>query len=135
MKQIISILLSHLLLLSSSGVAYAQHFCGDYEMMGKITLGQEQMSCGMVMADTVCEDEQAEDHHCCDNEYTQVDTDDHFATTDFNIQFAVAFVASLDVAYQIDLVNNYNLQVDNFKFYDPPPLLRDVQVLYDTFLI
>lgn len=96
-KQVISIVLSLLLLLSSSGLTYAQHFCGDYEMMSKITLGEAHLSCGMEMMSATCEDTHDAMHNCCDNEYTAIDVDDNFATSSFDFQlnpvFVIAFVS------------------------------------------
>ena len=48
-QKVASVLLAFLMLLSSSGVTYAQHFCGDHEMMAKFTLGEAHLSCGMAM--------------------------------------------------------------------------------------
>ena len=47
MKKTISIFLSILILASSSGIAYAQHFCSGMEMMAEVTLGEKHLSCGM----------------------------------------------------------------------------------------
>ena len=37
MQKLFSIILSLLLLLSSSGVSYAKHFCGEFVMIEKVT--------------------------------------------------------------------------------------------------
>ncbi len=135
MKSVISIALSLLLLLSSSGLTYAQHFCGDFEMMTKVTLGEEHLSCGMVMEDSSCGDEHTEDHDCCDNEYTNVDTDDHFAKASFDIQFDTQFLIAFVSVFVLQQTRNFDNNLDFYKDYSPPPLGEDLQVLYDTFLI
>ena len=136
MKKLISILLTTLLLLSSSGVTYAQHFCGAYEMMSKITLGEAELSCGMEMKTSPCEEEgQDEKHNCCDNEYTTVDVDDNFATTSFDFQLNPVFVIAFVSVFVMQETDNYNENIDFYKDYSPPPLGEDLQVLYDTFLI
>ncbi len=128
--------MSLLLLLSSSGITYAQHFCGDYEMMAKVTLGQEVLSCGMVtMNDPDCEDESAEDHDCCDNKYTQIDTDDNFADASSDVQLSPVFVASFVSVFLLHEAVVFNANNDHFKDYSPPPLGEDLCVLYETFLI
>ena len=134
-KQVISIVLSFLLLLSSSGLTYAQHFCGDYEMMSKITLGEAHLSCGMEMMSSTCEDTHDDKHNCCDNEYTAIDVDDNFATSSFDLQLNPVFVIAFVSIFVVQEPDNYDQNLDYYKDYSPPPLGEDLQVLYDTFLI
>jgi len=135
-KKLISTLLTTLLLLSSSGVTYAQHFCGDYEMMSKITLGEAHLSCGMEMKSSPCEEEnQDEKHNCCENEYTTIDVDDNFATASFDLQLNPVFVIAFVSVFVVQGSDNYDENLDYYKDYSPPPLGEDLQVLYDTFLI
>ncbi|MDC8003056.1 hypothetical protein POV27_03280 [Aureisphaera galaxeae] len=136
MKKVISICLSLLLLLSSTGITYAQHFCGEHEMMAKVTLGQEVLSCGMAMThDDGCADESTEEHGCCDNKYTQVDVDDNFADVSFDVQLDPVFVASFVSIFVLKETTSFKKEHDYFKDYSPPPLEEDFCVLYDTFLI
>ncbi len=135
MKQITSILLSLLLLASSTGITYAKHFCGDFEMMAEVTLGEKSLSCGMVMEDTACEDEDAADHDCCDNEYTQVDVDDNFAQSSFNLNFHQPFIAAFVSVFILQENIVENKTPDLLGAYYPPPLYKDIPVLYETFLI
>jgi len=135
MSKIISILLSLLLLLSSTGITYAQHYCGEFEMISKVTLGEEHLSCGMAMEVPGCEDNDDNDYHCCDNQYTSITTDDDFAKANFNIDFnhsiALAFVSIFVLQQLVD----YEKSLDEYTFYHPPPLQKDILVLYETFLI
>ena len=65
------------MLASSTGVTYAKHFCGDFEVISTITLGEKNLSCGMEMYAKKCDNEmQEENHHCCKNKYENIDTDD-----------------------------------------------------------
>jgi hypothetical protein len=134
MQKIISVFLTILMLASSSGVAYAQHYCGEYEMLSEITLGEKDLSCGMVMELPGC-DEEADDHNCCDNQYTKVDTDDTFAKTSFEFNLDEKFVFAFTSVFLCVQTEIFPENQDFFKYYSPPPLERDLQVLYDTFLI
>lgn len=128
--------MSFLLLLSSSGITYAQHFCGDYEMMSKITLGEEHLSCGMMdMMQMDCEDESAEDHNCCDNEYTNVDTDENFAGVSTVFQVHQNFVFAFVSTFVLNTPFKYNTNHKFYQDYRPPPLEKDLVVLHETFLI
>lgn len=135
MKQVISIVLTVLLLLSSSGVTYAEHFCGDHKMMGKITLGEANLSCGMAMPVSICGDEITDEPHCCDNQYTSIDTDDNFAGVSYDLQVNPTFVASFIAVFVLQGEREFAKEFDYYKDYSPPPLGEDLQVLYETFLI
>lgn len=135
MKKFVSILLSVLLLASSSGIAYAQHFCGEYEMLSEITLGEKHLSCGMAMEIPDCDDGIAQEHDCCDNQYTQITTDDTFAKASFDIDLNKTFVAAFVSVFVVQSPDNYPTNTNFFAEYHPPPLKQDFQVLYETFLI
>ena len=94
MQKIISIVLTILILASSTGVTYAKHFCGDFEVISTITLGEKDLSCGMKMDVKGCDNEIQEDHHCCKNKYENIDTDDNYSLSLFDLQINVPFIAS-----------------------------------------
>jgi len=136
-KKFISIVLSCLLLLSSSGIAYSQHFCGGYEVMAKFTLGEMFLSCGMEMDSGSCEttmDTQSE-KHCCDNEYTSVETDDTFAKASFEVTFSSYEFTAPVSEFPLQQAVLYTNNIDFFADYSPPPLGKDIPVLYQIFLI
>lgn len=137
MQKVISTLLSLLILLSSSGIAYAQHFCGDFEMISTLTLGEKQLSCGMAMEkETSSEcDDTFQKMDCCDNQYTTVDTDDTFTKTSFDVDLNKNFVAAFVSVFVLQTIANYPSHTNFFAEYNPPPLDQDFQVLYETFLI
>jgi hypothetical protein len=135
MSKVISILLSVLLLLSSTGITYAQHYCGEFEMLSKVTLGEEHLSCGMAMEVSDCEENNALDDHCCDNQYTSVITDDNFAKANFNIDFHQSFVLPFVSVFVLQQLVEHQTSLDNYTLYYPPPLYKNIPVLYQTFLI
>ena len=134
MQRIFSVILSLLILLSTSGITYAQHFCGEFEMMAQLSMGEKHLSCGMAMETPGCEDE-TEDHDCCSNEYTSVEIDDTFSKTSFeldlNSNFLVVF-RSVFVLQQDVLLESH---IDYYKDYSPPPLGGDLHIQFQTFLI
>jgi len=134
MQRILSIILSLLILLSSSGITYAQHFCGEFEMMAELSMGEKHLSCGMAMEAPGCEGE-TEDHDCCSNEYTSVEIDDTFTKASFELDLDTNFVIAFNSVFvlQSDLI--VESHIDYYKDYSPPPLGGDLQVRYQTFLI
>ncbi len=137
MKKIISIFLSILMLASSSGIVYAQHFCSGMEMMAEITLGEKLLSCGMDEVVPGCGEKiiVGEDHHCCKNQFTKVKTDDNFAKASFNLKLNKTFVATLVTVFILNEVEVASPEKIFFADYNPPPLERDFNILYETFLI
>ena len=136
MKQIISILLTLLLLISNTGITYAQHFCGGHQMMAKVTIGQERLSCGMALVKDLCdESHQSDTHSCCNNLYTQVAFDDTVEQP--VVEFQLTPVFDVDNNAVISSVSEIlTLQEEVvYTIYNPPPLIKDFPVLFDTFLI
>lgn len=139
MRKAISIFLSILLFVSSSGLAYAQHYCGGMEMMSQITLGHTNLSCGMESDEQniTCDEETlpSEAHDCCDNHVTKINLDDNFAKASFDIKLNKTFVATFTSIFIIHEVEILTSKKNFFAEYNPPPLEQDLNILYDTFLI
>lgn len=125
------------MLASSSGIAYAQHFCSGMEMMAKITLGEKLLSCGMDEFTPECGDKTAvvEDHHCCENHFTKIQTDENFAKASFDLKFNKTFAATLVSVFVLQEVEITSAEKIFFADYSPPPLEQNLNILYETFLI
>ena len=136
MKQITSILLTLLLLISNTGITYAQHFCGGHQMMAKVTIGQERLSCGMAPVKDLCDDShQSDTHSCCNNLYTQVAFDDTVEQPIVEFQLTPPFRANT-TTFSASVYEILTLQKEVvYSIYNPPPLIKNFSVLFDTFLI
>ena len=128
-------MLAFMILLSSSGITYAQHFCLGHVMLARVTLGEVSMSCGMGMEKSPCGDETEATHGCCDNHYLNIDTDEHFAKVSFDFEPQVLWVAVLPdipgMPEDLEPAANY----DSIHVERPPPDKRPLRVLYQTFLL
>jgi hypothetical protein len=135
-KQIISILLTLLLLISNTGITYAQHFCGGHQMMAKVTIGQERLSCGMALVKDLCdESHQSDTHSCCNNLYTQVAFDDTVEQPTVEFQLTPPLKANT-TTFSASVYEILTLQKEVvYTIYNPPPLIKDFPILFDTFLI
>lgn len=134
MNKVIAFFLSLLLLVSTSGIAYAQHFCGEYQMMAKVTLGTQQLSCGIALEDH-CEGEEDQEHNCCENQYTQIDIDDNFASSQSDSIIIPTFVKAFVTVF---ILPSRFQEVKKTRFehqYHAPPLIKNIPILYETFLI
>ena len=136
MKQLTSILLTLLLLISNTGITYAQHFCGGHQMIAKVTIGQERLSCGMAAVKDLCDESHKSDtHSCCNNQYTQVEFDDTVEQP--LIEFQI--VPLLDVINKAFIPDGFEIRKLQkqvvYTVYRPPPLVKDIPVFLETFLI
>lgn len=123
---------------SSSGIAYAQHFCSGMEMMAEITLGEKLLSCGMDEVSDKCGDETfiVKGHDCCENQFTKIQTDDNFAKASFDLKLNNTFVATFVAVFILQEVEEItSAEKIFFADYNPPPLEKDLNILYETFLI
>ena len=136
MKQLTSILLTLLLLISNTGITYAQHFCGGHQMIAKVTIGQERLSCGMAAVKDLCdESHQSDTHSCCNNLYTQVAFDDTVEQPIVEFQLTPPLKANT-TTFSASVYEIITLQKEVvYSIYNPPPLIKNFSVLFDTFLI
>jgi len=127
------------MLASSSGIAYAQHFCSGMEMMAEVTLGEKLLSCGMQenIPALDCGDDNvtSEGHDCCKNHFTKIQTDDNFAKASFDLKLNKTFAATFVSVFVLQEVEITSPEKIFFADYSPPPLERDLNILYETFLI
>lgn len=135
MQKAISILLTILILASSSGVTYAKHFCGEFEVLSTITFGEKDLSCGMSMDADDCDDKEQEPIDCCKNEYENIDIDDNFSLASFDVLINVPFIASLISVFVLQHTDFDTQSQHAYAYYDPPPIDRDLSVLYQVFII
>lgn len=136
MKQFTSILLTLLLLISNSGITYAQHFCGGHQMIAKVTIGQERLSCGMAAVKDLCDESHKSDtHSCCNNQYTQVEFDDTVEQPLIEFQI-IPLLEVINKAFIPDGFEIRKLQKQVvYSVYRPPPRVKDIPVFLETFLI
>lgn len=135
MQKIISILLTILILASNSGVTYAKHFCGDFEVVSTLTMGKKSLSCGMAMEADDCDSNEEGPMHCCKNTYKNIDTDDTFVNSSYDLQISNNFIACFISSFVLQYVSFSDKEIHLFNGYDPPPIFKDIQVLHEVFII
>jgi hypothetical protein len=142
MKQTFSIILSFMLLASHMYLTIGTHFCGGEAIETKIILGETQLGCDMMDREEPCDDvansnksnTDLDETPCCENEYQTIQSTNEFvkdaAQIAFNVDFAVAFIYT---TLNLDFFPESTHQV--YTEYISPPLEKDIQVLFQTFLI
>lgn len=123
--------MAFLMLFSTMSFTVEKHFCG--QMLVDLAVFSEAETCGMEMHMSSSE-EKTEDNCCKEQKISvegQKDLKMSFDQLDFPQQL---FVASFAYSY-MDLFVGLPEQVIPFKDYSPPLLVRDIQLMDQTFLI
>ncbi|MDC6388907.1 hypothetical protein PP182_09465 [Maribacter sp. PR1] len=132
--KISSFVMAIVVLLSTFSFAVDQHYCGDvlvdFSFFGKAE------SCGMEMQQSSeSYDDSLDKKGCCEDQTLAIAGQD-----DLKISFEKLsseqqlFVVSFIYSY-INFYEGFDTKIVPFRDYSPPPLIRDVQVLNQTFLI
>lgn len=129
-----------LLLFSATGIAYGQHFCGEHLVKTMITFSKASLDCGMDMEETPLscelgiEKTSIHENDCCDNQLHQVQTDDNFSGSQFAFDFHKNFIAVFASVFVLKHFKTVASSPEIARYF-PPPLGKDVQLLYQVFLI
>ena len=151
MKKIISIFLALLIFTSSFNLTLAMHYCGGELADYAVQIGEADLGCGMekMQQKNDCQSPFAQmlskTDDCCDDASFAIDTADNFSPSlsefDFSSDnsqaqnnFLVAFTATFVAPYLNIFSLGANLK-HSYKYYSPPLLEQDKQVLLQTFLI
>lgn len=139
MTRMVSILLSVFLLASHINLTIGTHYCRGQAVETKILFGETHMSCGMADMDESCDVPGFRDLNyinsaCCENHYQALPESDDFLKDAPQLNVPVGLIAAL-----ADPILNGELfpkkAPQSYTDYLPPPLEKDLQVLFQTFLI
>jgi hypothetical protein len=137
-KKATAILLTFVFLIGNLQLTHAAHHCGGLEVKSVISLGHEDLHCGMEKLISLCET--AIDHSssinnkdCCENTFNTFQiTSEYHANYKIEInspEFRIIAISLLD-----QLISKIN--TTDFPTHFTPPLPdKDNQVLFQTFLI
>lgn len=141
-RKILHIVMAFVLVASNLGLTLSTHYCQGDALESQINLTPVDLGCGMADMGNSCalpvelhgDKTQFDNTPCCENEYQTIQPTEDFikeaTPVTFNIDFAIAIVyATLNP----DLFPNSTQQ--SYTEYHSPPIEKDIQVLFQTFLI
>lgn len=138
MRKALSIFFAVLLLISNLGLTLSTHYCGGIAVNTQLVMGNYDLNCGMEIQASACDTNEQTTFRkssCCDNEHLRIQLDDEYKhqiqITDLDVSDLIAFVPNLPQL-------NCELPTSNSSptpFYNPPPLIQDIPVLHQVFLI
>jgi len=97
MKKIFSTLLALLLFISNLGLAMNTHFCGGEAVETSLTLGLDNLDCGMASMEDACENNQhqVKSESCCENQHQVLQIDEDFEFNTVQVNFNPIFITAL----------------------------------------
>ncbi|NAS31441.1 hypothetical protein GTQ40_10695 [Flavobacteriaceae bacterium R38] len=135
LRKITSLFLALLVFFSTVSFTINNHYCGDYLMDSSWFVKAD--SCNMAIeadaSSSSCET--IIKKSCCTDEVIHIEGQDELKISFDQLTFDQhLFIASFYQFY-INLFEGLEENIIPFKEYSPPPLLADIQVLHQTFLI
>ena len=136
LKKLLAISLSIIMLMSSTGVTLATHFCMGHAVDTQWSLGKADLDCGMGMAVVqTCEHEtQLNRVPCCENEYQSASHDESLIEADLLLNFKLSFyIATISLFNWQPTI--YTANFSQNSLYSPPLLAQAFPVLHQSFLL
>jgi len=127
-------ILALIVLLSSMSFTVEKHYCGE-TLVDVSYFGGAESCCAKAMKKMDHEEEEPKKKGCCSNEFELIEspTFDKERITSFTpeeVQFFAFYVYSY-----INLFQEVELEKEFYKDFSPPDIVRDIQILHETFLI
>jgi hypothetical protein len=122
-----------LILLSTFNISIYKHFCGN--ILVETTVSHLPEGCGMEMAKDIADNCFSTIKNCCSDEHILIEGQDELLSYSLSAELEIPILPYIPVLlydYSFELDNN-NVQV--FKTYKPPLILRHIFKLDESYLI
>ena len=128
-----SLAMAFVVLFSTMSFTVNMHYCGD--TLVETAIFQKAKGCGMEMEKPSTEGCSITKKNCCNDEQLAIEGQDelqiHFDKVSFEQQ---VFIASFVYTYS-NLFEEYNEDINSFREYKPPLVVRQLYKLDETYLI
>ena len=123
-----------LVLLSTVSFTIDSHYCGN--ILVNSTIFGSAKTCGMEVQQKPSSKEcDITKKDCCSNEQFIVDGQDNLKTSFDKLEKDQQLFVAVFIQSYINLFFEDQTDFNSYKDYSPPPLVRNIQVLDQTFLI
>ncbi|HDZ07383.1 hypothetical protein LCGC14_0118780 [marine sediment metagenome] len=129
----ISVIMAVVVLLTTMSFSIDMHYCGD--MLVDFSIVEQVKSCGMEKVKTDCDNLNFTQKSCCTDTQLIVEGADNMKASFDQLSFEQQiFITSFTYSY-INLFAGIDSNTISLKYYSPPFVKQDVQVLHQLFLI
>jgi hypothetical protein len=138
MKQLIekigAVFMACVVLFSTMSFTISEHYCG--EMLVDSAIFSKAESCGMEMEKPAhLEDHNVQKDNCCSDVVIQIEGQNELMSDVSSLSLdQQVFIASFFYSY-VNLFEGLDTNIVPFKYYSPPLLIKDIQLLDEVFLI
>ncbi|WP_046756710.1 HYC_CC_PP family protein [Kordia jejudonensis] len=132
-KHICTSLLALLVLCSTFSFTINEHICGGQKM--SMAIGIEAENCGMEVAQIASDQTTIQQTPCCNDISTFIQGQQELQTNYDDITFTSQIIITAFVYHYIFVLPTVDEEKTVYKPYIPPPLVKDIQLLDETFLI
>ncbi len=121
-----------LVLFSTFSFTINEHICGGEKV--SFAIGIEAKTCGMEVETATSEQTTVQQTPCCSDISTLIQGQDELSSQDTFTVTTHTFITAYVYSYIFILLEE-DTEKAVFKPYKPPPLVKDIQLLDETFLI
>lgn len=121
-----------LVLFATFSFTINEHICGGEKV--SFAIGIEAKTCGMELETSTSEQTTLQQTPCCSNISTLIQGQDELPSQDTFTITPHTFITAFVYSY-IYILTEEDTEKAVFKPYKPPPLVKDIQLLDETFLI
>ncbi|MBV7270674.1 HYC_CC_PP family protein [Winogradskyella luteola] len=131
--KIMSVLMAFVVLFSTLSFTINMHYCGD--TLVETAVFQKAKGCGMEMQNPSSEGCSMTKKNCCNDEQIVMDGQDELKISFDSLtfeqqQFIVTFIYSY-----INLFEDYDEDINSFREYKPPLVVRQIYKIDESYLI
>lgn len=133
MNKVLAVILSLVVLITSMGFTISSHICGGKRVETAFSLMKTDVSCGMEKEEKTYSNGEQINSNCCQDEFQLVKVEEDYMQQYNKVEYNKEFVAVLFTVV-FDL---FSLETHEgfYSDYSSPPLVRDIPVLIQSFLI
>jgi len=138
MKQLIekigAVFMAFIVLFSTMSFTFSEHYCG--EMLVDSALFSKAESCGMEMENPAhLEDYNVQKDNCCSDVVIQIEGQNELMSDFSSLSLEQQDLIASFIYTYVNLFEGLDNNIIPFKYYSPPLLIKDIQVLDEVFLI
>lgn len=135
LRKVISILLVFVVIFTTSGFTISSHICKGKKVETVVGFRKLDVSCGMEEAkkEMSCSNENQFNSNCCQNEFQTFLMIEDYVQQVFELNVSPSFIVFLFVTMDLNLETGFKNLV--YDVYLPPPIQKDIPVLFQSFLI
>ena len=131
--KLLSFTMAFVVLFSTMSFTINMHYCGGN--LVEAVVFKKAKGCGMEMGNPSTENCSITKKNCCDDKQLSIDGQDELQLIVDKISFEQhVFIASFVYTY-LNLFEGYNKDINSFREYKPPLVIRRIYKIDETYLI